>query len=173
MLDAAPLPRCLYCDVQTVPRPPQFKGCIEPENYYTRDHLFPQWLLARWHGPLSPEWRYRNRVDCCWACNLRKGSMHPLEWISHLDADGAGRLHERLMLLRSLGAFPPPLPKSQWIMHQPGDLRPMLRAQLLDMHRAYTADEGARRVVHPAPIAIYQQDGNSRARDADGRAAIG
>ncbi|MBK8085017.1 MAG: hypothetical protein IPK28_15000 [Devosia sp.] len=72
-----------------------------PANLATVDHVYPRAMLQA--VAASDWWRRRNKVRACNACNERKGSRHPVRWLSMLsDCDARDRLATRLLALGRL-----------------------------------------------------------------------
>lgn len=66
------------------------------EQRITDDHVFPRASMPQ----RDEAWHKLNKVPCCRACNGRKGSMHPLDWLALLpNNSGRDRLSERLLRL--------------------------------------------------------------------------
>jgi hypothetical protein len=108
MLDATmQWPRCLYCEVRTVPGLDFVQGLHEPGHLRTRDHVFPRWMVARFPGPLPTGFLTPNAVWCCVECNQAKGPMHPLDWASLLPSVAGARVQRRVAQLIDTGAVPP------------------------------------------------------------------
>lgn len=72
---------CIYCGVGMT-HPARFLrrgwGGQVPDTE-TVDHVFPKRILK--HEKRSGLWHSNNQVFCCYACNQKKGQMHPLNWL--------------------------------------------------------------------------------------------
>lgn len=80
---------CFYCDCELVVV--RFEmGKTTPPNLKTKDHIYPR---------SATPFRSNNKVPACAACNNRKGSKHPLTWLTsvHLSDAGAERLRDKLI----------------------------------------------------------------------------
>lgn len=91
---------CFYCGVTMATRKKRtHSGRVKP-NACTTDHVVPQSRLIGGDYPTGDQrWLALNKVDCCRACNNRKGSMWPLDWMLVMPDYGVQALHDRLILL--------------------------------------------------------------------------
>lgn len=73
-----------------------------PQTKLTLDHIYPRWLLRQLTKPqrskLTTDFIKLNTVECCSACNVYKGHIHPLDWLVIMpNPHNAKKLAERLV----------------------------------------------------------------------------
>lgn len=114
--------QCFYCNTHFGPARAPKRGpnqFARPQlNVETEDHVYPKNTplprvlhkpLPTLHPGLIPATGRndpRNKVRCCWKCNNDKGNMHPLAWLTKIEApDGARRLADLLYALGEQKTF--------------------------------------------------------------------
>lgn len=87
---------CFYCGAAI------WTGGNLPQTRLTIDHIYPRWLLRQLpreqRAKLTAAFYELNQVECCSACNVYKGHIHPLDWLVIMPSPyNAKKLAERLI----------------------------------------------------------------------------
>jgi 5-methylcytosine-specific restriction endonuclease McrA len=90
---------CEYCGASFVPMMNPHGGQVFQwlDRNETDDHIYPTFIKAPYPDETN---KPINRARCCFKCNHKKGSMHPLMWVVQIwDDKRADAFGGRLLIL--------------------------------------------------------------------------